>query len=225
MNVKCGVMIDLLPLYVDGIATEDTKIIVEEHLRECESCQKYLKELTEGFPNFELESQMMSVLPLKKIKNKIRVKNILVGVFVSFSIFILVVLAFNLPTQNNPIEYRPQIATILPAEEGHVYLQFEADKSLTGVHSTNRIVVKDGVKMSVVYFHFTDSFWSRNFSKDYQLSGDISFGKVCVFKEGAFGQCEWEVERPVAAVYYFPYSLAGVTDMDLVNKSILMWER
>ena len=39
-KISCHVIQDILPLYVDGIVSEDTKEMVEEHLRECESCRK-----------------------------------------------------------------------------------------------------------------------------------------------------------------------------------------
>jgi|GEM_PF-6664828 hypothetical protein len=40
MNIKCTVIEDLLPLYVDGICSTDTKEIVEVHLKECDTCNK-----------------------------------------------------------------------------------------------------------------------------------------------------------------------------------------
>ena len=39
-KISCHIIQDILPLYVDGIVSEDTKEMVEEHLRECESCRK-----------------------------------------------------------------------------------------------------------------------------------------------------------------------------------------
>lgn len=42
MKVKCPVVDDLLPLYIDGACSEESKKIVEEHLNECRSClEKY----------------------------------------------------------------------------------------------------------------------------------------------------------------------------------------
>ena len=39
-KISCHIIQDILPLYVDGIVSEDTKEMVEEHLRECEELQK-----------------------------------------------------------------------------------------------------------------------------------------------------------------------------------------
>lgn len=39
-KINCNVIGDLLPLYVDGAVSEDTKKLVEEHLAECAECKK-----------------------------------------------------------------------------------------------------------------------------------------------------------------------------------------
>ena len=38
--MKCSIIQDLLPLYVDGVVSEDTAQAVEEHLETCEACRK-----------------------------------------------------------------------------------------------------------------------------------------------------------------------------------------
>ena len=44
-KISCNVIGDLLPLYVDGAVSEDTKKLVEEHLAECEECKKAAEEM------------------------------------------------------------------------------------------------------------------------------------------------------------------------------------
>ena len=39
-KINCRVIRDILPLYVDGVVSEDTSALVEEHLTECESCRQ-----------------------------------------------------------------------------------------------------------------------------------------------------------------------------------------
>ncbi len=51
MNMKCSVIEDLLPLYVDGICSKDTKELVEVHLKECTECnEKYIDMTKEILP-------------------------------------------------------------------------------------------------------------------------------------------------------------------------------
>ena len=42
MRLNCKVIEDLLPLYLDNVCSDETKIIVEEHLKECEECKKLI---------------------------------------------------------------------------------------------------------------------------------------------------------------------------------------
>lgn len=42
MNIMCEVIRDLLPLYHDGVCSDGSKSLVEEHLKECEACRKEL---------------------------------------------------------------------------------------------------------------------------------------------------------------------------------------
>lgn len=45
MKITCNIIRDLLPLYAENIANEDTIDLIDEHIKECESCERKLKEL------------------------------------------------------------------------------------------------------------------------------------------------------------------------------------
>ena len=38
-DIACEIVRDLLPTYVDGLASDDTKQIVEEHIAHCGECR------------------------------------------------------------------------------------------------------------------------------------------------------------------------------------------
>lgn len=39
-KINCNIIRDILPLYVDGVVSDETKEMVEEHLKCCEECKK-----------------------------------------------------------------------------------------------------------------------------------------------------------------------------------------
>lgn len=39
MKISCNVIFDLIPLVKDGVASDDSTIIVNEHIKSCESCK------------------------------------------------------------------------------------------------------------------------------------------------------------------------------------------
>lgn len=45
MKNNCDIIRDLLPLYVDGICSQDSAKLVEEHLTDCQSCRELLDKL------------------------------------------------------------------------------------------------------------------------------------------------------------------------------------
>lgn len=91
MKITCNVIQDLLPSYVDGILSRDSRELVEEHLKTCEGCRKMLEimkadqedEKTRtgqaGGPKAgETENKNTgSAAALKKIRKKLRVRRII----------------------------------------------------------------------------------------------------------------------------------------------------
>lgn len=81
MKISCNVIEDLLPLYIDDVVSEDSRQLVEQHLKECQSCQKMMEEmkkensLGKGMPD-STEAKKTAIEPLKKIRRKIRRKRI-----------------------------------------------------------------------------------------------------------------------------------------------------
>jgi len=45
MKLPCNIVQDLLPLYEDGLCSEESRIAIEEHLKECESCRTLFEQL------------------------------------------------------------------------------------------------------------------------------------------------------------------------------------
>ena len=45
MKITCNIIEDLLPLYVDDMVSEDSRQLVEEHLKTCPACRKMQEEM------------------------------------------------------------------------------------------------------------------------------------------------------------------------------------
>lgn len=86
-KISCHIIQDILPLYVDGIVSEDTKEMVEEHLRECESCRKEAEHMQERIvlPNkkefYQKEQEMLQKFKRRLINRRV-LSAILGAVFV-----------------------------------------------------------------------------------------------------------------------------------------------
>ena len=84
--MKCEIIRDLLPLYIDGLTSKESNQEIEKHLKNCEECQKYYQETTGDIDNFSVitNEEIEDVNLIKKIKKKNRKKalGIFVGAFV-----------------------------------------------------------------------------------------------------------------------------------------------
>ncbi len=68
MNITCNVIRDLLPLYAEGLAGDDTVKLVEEHLAACEDCRKALQELRAPVKL----SADTDAAPLRRVRSKMQ---------------------------------------------------------------------------------------------------------------------------------------------------------
>ena len=95
MTYPCGIIRDLLPLYIDDVCNEESKQAVENHLSECEKCRNYYDSMksTEGFVAKENDNSedMKMANNLKNVKSKInkKIRNIVLGA-VAAMVFVIV---------------------------------------------------------------------------------------------------------------------------------------
>lgn len=95
MKNECDIVKDLLFSYNDGILSDTSKELVENHLKKCEKCKIFLEEITQ---ENHKKNEIKEIDFLKNIKKKINKKNIILSVI--FIILIIVVL-FNIQVYNN----------------------------------------------------------------------------------------------------------------------------
>lgn len=67
MIVTCKVIEDLLPLYADGICSDDTKTVVEHHTAECADCKEKLEAMTAKLEKSEHNEKIEN--PFKRARN------------------------------------------------------------------------------------------------------------------------------------------------------------
>lgn len=88
MKNECSIIVELLPLYLEGIVSEDTREFVDEHLAGCESCRAKLELMKPSGgekPPEENDSKRGFIRFMKRLK--------LVSRIAGVSLLILVVLA------------------------------------------------------------------------------------------------------------------------------------
>ena len=76
--MKCHIVKDLLPNYIDGLTNEETNAEIRKHLDECEGCRDTLEKMTAAIPQIKTGDKKINFL--KKLKAKMFRRNINVAV-------------------------------------------------------------------------------------------------------------------------------------------------
>ncbi|WDV46856.1 zf-HC2 domain-containing protein [Clostridiaceae bacterium M8S5] len=53
--MECNVILDLLPLYEEGLCREETNEIIDKHLQECEYCREIKKAMSMNIEQLNIE--------------------------------------------------------------------------------------------------------------------------------------------------------------------------
>lgn len=74
MKIDCNIIRDLLPLYTEGLASEKSRIAVEEHLKDCEECRAIYREMRVPKPQIHYDREPAESFRryVKKEKRKLR---------------------------------------------------------------------------------------------------------------------------------------------------------
>ena len=91
MKIECGIVKDLLPLYVEQITSEASNRIIEEHLTECEQCKTIYLEMKSPDIHIQYDRKPAESFHkyVKKEKRKIELKAVAVTIAVVLLIVII----------------------------------------------------------------------------------------------------------------------------------------
>lgn len=95
MKISCGVIKDLLPLYHDGVCSDESKAMVEEHLASCDDCQSELLAMDDALNINPTAHHLKEAETLRKLSRRWKkgmFKSLLKGVFFTISTIVLMLL-------------------------------------------------------------------------------------------------------------------------------------
>lgn len=81
--MKCAIIKDLLPVYCDGLASEETCEEVEKHIAECGDCKSVYENMKSAVP----EVPRPDIQPMRKVRNTLRLRLALVIMIIITSVF------------------------------------------------------------------------------------------------------------------------------------------
>ena len=94
-ELKCNVVEDLMPLYIDDLVSHDTKKDIEEHLSECQACRSMCEELKKDInpdirENINLNEEESAKLKTDTLNSISKYLNKIKYIFIIFSVSVAV---------------------------------------------------------------------------------------------------------------------------------------
>lgn len=91
--MKCDIIKDLLPLYVEGLTSKVSNEEIEKHLASCKGCETFYREMSGDIEVDLPVSEPQELDYLKKVRRK-SIREVLIGVGIVFVIFIAIISMF-----------------------------------------------------------------------------------------------------------------------------------
>lgn len=105
--MKCCIVKDLLPGYIDGLTSEETNEEMKMHLENCNSCNTIYRQMTEELP-IEIPPEKTEIDFLKKLKASMHRKYVIVALS---TCVILIGITVFLKRYEIPVSYAPDCMT------------------------------------------------------------------------------------------------------------------
>ncbi|MCQ2533071.1 MAG: zf-HC2 domain-containing protein [Clostridia bacterium] len=93
MKLECNVIRDLMPSYIDGLCSEDSKLLIKEHLCECKECKGVYDAMSSSYGENTIP-EVNEAEVIKKVNQKYKmqgIRNNIVSVIATILILILLI--------------------------------------------------------------------------------------------------------------------------------------
>ena len=89
MSKQCKIIEDLLPLYHDGVCSEESRQMVEAHLSECEECRKLLAQIDDDIIFPAKDEDVEELKGISKAVRRGKNKALLAGILISLAVILV----------------------------------------------------------------------------------------------------------------------------------------
>ncbi len=220
MKYPCKMIQDLLPLYLDGVCSKESKEAVEQHLQECPDCRQFFSAMREGVlpepesPASDCEQQKAA--SFLSVKKKIFRRQLLVVIAVLAILAALALAAASiLKSTTEIVEYEDNVSVSMV--NGDLIGRLRgSEASYVKIKRITSTV--NGQEKNYLFFYLSDTKWAALTTNPQVFSEYV----LCPADKGA---------DQIDAVYYFSglyTDLESMSDEELqevIAASELLWNK
>lgn len=114
MKTNCNIIRDLMPTYIDGLCSEESKAVIEEHFCECEDCKSVYDSIASEYgDNMSINVRADERDVIRKVNSKYRkqgIRNSIVSVIAGIIIFAVLFVVIAPTRKLSPDDYEVEFA-------------------------------------------------------------------------------------------------------------------
>ena len=190
----CYVIKDLLPNYLDGLNSDETNAIIEEHLKTCNVCRNFYQKMSDT-DTCEVTEQENGIDFLRKLRKKMQHRSLGVAVSTCIVLIFFLVLLKNwqVTLPFDPEHMGVKIFQVVPMTDRDGNISWEDVDSLdfftsqavmegdyevmdliqiyyqqifcASQRTCARTINRDGETVRIIYYCYTESLWDHLFFK------------------------------------------------------------
>ncbi|MGN0448325.1 MAG: zf-HC2 domain-containing protein [Acutalibacteraceae bacterium] len=219
MKYPCEMIQDLLPLYLDGVCSEESKKAVSQHLKECTGCNKLYTAMCDGdkenIDTYNIDLERQKAASFQAVKKRMFRKQIFTAVI---SVVILIVIAFAVSgVLKNTVEIAEDknvsVSMVNGALVGRLKSSRESDITI------KRITLPvNGQQKTYLFFCVANTKWDK------LTTGDEVFSEYILCPDDKNAD-------EIDAVYYFVGEYDNIETMGeaellkIIDNSALLWQK
>lgn len=227
--MNCDIIKDLLPLYCDGVCSEETSRAVEEHLTTCPACRTLLDEMRREpvMPEPIQTQAKQEAKVLQGVKRKFSLRRRLSVLAVALVAMVALVVLTASSDIENPIPYQEGMVTAKLAVDEAIDIHFYGNH-----YASFWAFYRETADGNDIYFCYTQTLKSSTLP----LTAD--HGHICIgntlMTDFTTASCQVPDSQNINAVYYLEASqedylnLPAMSDTEFTQVSqdaVLLWER
>ena len=220
MSYSCEMIQDLLPLYLDGVCSEESKKAIEQHLAECSGCKAFYTAMEEAegtqIQAHNPDRERQKAVSFQAVKKRIFRKQILAAVS---AVLVLVAMAFAavgiLKNTTRIVAYDNNISVSMVDDNLVGRLQGSRENYVKIKRITSMV---NGQEKNFLFFYVSETAWDA-ISTDSEVFSEYT---LCPADKGA---------DQIDSVYYFTgdytdmESMTGEELQELIDTSKLLWNK
>lgn len=198
MKYPCEIIKDLLPLYIDGVCSDESRKAAEEHLAECDECKAFFAELKQDEITVDEQHEDIKIRSLKNIRKRILQRQLL---FAGLAIVLVLSLSIiGAKVLKNQVEIvKPDSNLSVNMIDGSLITRLQSSR-ISEATSKRVTVSIDDRELNYLFFYLTNSRW------DEMTTGDEVFSEYVLCPKDKSAE-------DIDAVYYYAGEYESLEDL------------